>query len=169
MKKISTVLLLLCSNCSFAQKGTASINIGPEVVIPTGVANTKTGIGAAVTGVYGVTKLGSVTLSAGVAPFKDKFSSNTFSFIPVKLGYLAMFNGSKMYLHGETGLAFLAGVFRARRQVMFSGGLGYQVKAGSGYIDIAPRFNYVTNNGSNFTWLGIRLAYGFQLSGSKNN
>lgn len=168
--KIKNLLILLCfsSLITKAQKGINSINIGPEMILITPKQNTLIGVGGTITGVFGVSNLTSITGSISFLPFKTKTSYvYHYSFIPVKVGLRSVFKNQKIYIHGQSGVAFSSGDFAHKANFIISGGLGGIIMAGKGYIDIAPSYDFVANLSGGYTWLGLKIAYGFVLPKKK--
>src|SRR4051794_17151591 len=97
MKKvfILSVSLLLVTLGTYAQAGKFQLNVGPEVNIPVGSFGDfyKTGFGGSLKALYGVSKSGQVTLTAGYSSFKGKGNVNGFNYSSLKLGILPILLG----------------------------------------------------------------------------
>lgn len=101
--------LLLISPLSFAQKGSKSLQITAEGIIPS--AQKSVGFGLSLKGLYGISEYGEITLSAGISKFKmkdlDGAGETKVRFVPFLFGYRQKIQ--KFYIEPKVGIGELGG------------------------------------------------------------
>jgi len=101
--------LLLISSLSFAQKGSKSLQITADGIIPS--AQKSVGFGLSLKGLYGISEYGEITLSAGISKFKmkdlDGAGEIKVRFVPFLIGYRQKIQ--KFYIEPKVGIGELGG------------------------------------------------------------
>jgi hypothetical protein len=157
-----------------AQQGKNQIGIAAEAGLPLGDLDDgfKTGIGGALKGLLGVGTSGQVTFTTGYMSFKGKGSTddfkNTFTVIPLLAGYRHNFTGG-VYVEPQLGY----GIYGSKVEILgedetdsegaftYAIGLGF---AASGF-DAGVRYQGASKDGSNTSFIGVRVGYNFTLGG----
>lgn len=151
---------------SYAQKGAIKLGIGAEVGLPMGDFGdaAKTGFGGSVKGFYGVSDAGDITLSVGYLSFSSKGGGSSTGALPILAGYRHNFSG--FFVEPQVGYTSFSGGGSSQ------GGLGWAINAGYGMKSWEASVGYNSAStkvsGVTFTnsWVGVRVAYNFSLSGS---
>ena len=107
MKKVFLALscFLFTTTQLLAQKGQASLSVGPLVSFPVDqYANvTKTGYGAEVNGQYGVSPKSNLVIQAALLHYTNDYAYAPYKLLHVKGGYRYQFGESGFYLNGLAG------------------------------------------------------------------
>lgn len=107
MKKIILALLgfLLTTIQLLAQKGQASLSVGPLVSVPVARYSnvSKIGYGAELNGQYGVSPKSSLVAQAAVLHYRDDYANQPLELLNLKGGYRYQFGASGFYLNGLAG------------------------------------------------------------------
>ncbi len=149
-------------------QGTRKFGIGVNAGIPTNDAYSFA-IGGDLRYQFDVSKQLSVPITAGFTSIQGEdvvvgttTISYRYNYIPVKAGLKYFFSdtGSGVYGLAEAGAAFGTGS-GGSTQFVYSPALGYSWSNG---LDLAAKYEGITSSaGPNPAYVGIRLAYGFQL------
>lgn len=101
--------LLIISSYSFAQKGSKSLHITTDGIIPS--AQESVGFGLSLKGLYGISEYGELTVSVGATKFKmknlDEACETKVRFIPFLVGYRLKIQ--KLYIEPKVGIGELGG------------------------------------------------------------
>jgi hypothetical protein len=110
-----------------------------------------------------VAKQLSIPITAGYTniQYKDEYGDISFGYIPVKAGLKYFFNDSGAGAYGlaEAGAAFGVGD-NSGTAFVFSPAIGYSWSNG---LDLAAKYEGLSDNGATGGYVGLRLAYGFKL------
>ena len=176
MKKI--ILFFTCiltMSAVKAQQGNNQIGIAAEAALPLGdfADSYKTGIGGSLKGLFGVGQAGQVTFTTGYTSFKGESSTSDFKYtstiIPLLGGYRHNFAGG-IYVEPQLGY----GIYGYKTEIMdedetdSEGAFTYAIGVGfaaSGF-DAGLRYQGASKDGSNTSFVGIRVGYNFTLGGS---
>ena len=135
----------------------------------------KTGIGGSLKGLFGVGQAGQVTFTTGYTSFKSKSSASTeylkitHTIIPFLGGYRHNFSGG-IYVEPQIGY----GIYGYKSEIMdedetdSEGAFTYAIGVGfaaSGF-DAGVRYQGASKDGSNTSFIGVRVGYNFTLGGS---
>jgi hypothetical protein len=172
MKKVILMLIAIVTLSTVqAQQGKNQIGIAAEAGLPIGdfADSYKTGIGAALKGLYGVGQSGQITFTTGYMGFKHKDIDNTSAtIIPLLAGYRHNFAGG-IYVEPQLGY----GIYGSKVEVMdedvtesegaftYAIGIGF---AASGF-DAGVRYQGASKDGTNTSLIGVRVGYNFTLGG----
>jgi hypothetical protein len=171
MKKIILVLVTTVTLCTVqAQQGKNQIGVAAEAGLPLGdfADSYKTGVGAALKGLYGVGQSGQITFTTGYMSFKGEASIEDSKYsttiIPLLGGYRHNFAGG-IYVEPQLGY----GIYGSKAEVQgekstesegeftYAVGIGF---AASGF-DAGVRYQ----GGSYTSLIGVRVGYNFTLGG----
>jgi hypothetical protein len=175
MKKIILVFACLVALSTVkAQKGNNQIGIAAEVGLPIGDFGDsyKTGIGGSVKGLLGVGTAGQVTFTTGYTAFKDKGSTDdnkvTDTIIPLLSGYRHNFSG--FYVEPQLGYGIYGAKVEMNGEDASSSDGAFTYALGVGFassgFDAGVRYQGASKDGSNTSFIGIRVGYNFTLGGS---
>ena len=157
-----------------AQQGKNQIGIAAEAGIPIGdfADGYKTGIGGALKGLFGIGQSGQITFTTGYMGFKGKESTDDVKYsatiIPLLAGYRHNFTGG-VYIEPQLGY----GIYGTKVEFMdedgtdSEGAFTYAVGVGfaaSGF-DAGIRYQGASKDGSNTSFVGVRVGYNFSLGG----
>ncbi len=168
MKKqllISGVFILILSN-TYCQKGSFFVGIGPSIGFPFSNKNFsyyyKNGIGGSLQSSFGVSKLGSITISVLYVSIGAKHPPVTKSSLTLmKAGYRTNFSDSRFFVGTDAGLARYSS---GSSHFVISGMAGYSFKISKkAYIDLFPSYNQIIGSLSNGRWLTANILYRFNL------
>src|SRR5688500_9335895 len=171
MKKI--ILAFLCIGAFAtvkAQQGNNQIGIAAEAALPIGdfADGFKTGVGGSIKGLFGIGQSGQITFTTGYTAFKldDSDLDDTYSIIPLLAGYRHNFTGG-IYIEPQLGY----GMYRYRSDFLdeteSNGAFTYAIGVGftaSGF-DAGVRYQGASDDGSNISFIGVRVGYNFTLGG----
>jgi hypothetical protein len=172
MKKV--ILFLACivalSSIGKAQQGKNQIGIAAEAALPIGdfADGYKTGVGGSLKGLFGIGQSGQITFTTGYTAFKLKDSDldDTYSIIPFLAGYRHNFTGG-VYVEPQLGY----GLYRYHSDFLdeteSDGAFTYAIGVGfaaSGF-DAGIRYQGASKDGSNISFIGVRVGYNFTLGG----
>ncbi len=177
MKKLAILFAaVFLSVMGYTQQGTTQLSVGPEIGFPTGDFKdwAKTGFGGTAKALFGIGTNGQVTLTAGYLSFgfdgdMSEFEGN-FGILPILAGYRQNFNG--FYIEPQAGI----GIYNYKVKFMgeedtdsesaftWSLGAGYVVNQ---VVDIGVRYQSADVDGDNVAGFGLRVAYVFNLRGSR--
>jgi Outer membrane protein beta-barrel domain len=168
-KFIALILITipLFSYTSNAQKGTASMSVGPSIGFPLNFSSGyKIGFGGGLRAYYGLTRQGSVMANVNFISFPSKFSRGSVNLTSLKLGYKTLFNAKNLFLYGDAGAVVKSGdATQSGADFGFGGGIGYSIPTGkNGFIDISPSANFVIQKVVNRMWLDLHFAYRFNFT-----
>lgn len=164
-------ILLLQFNNGICQKGTVSIGGGPTMGFAAFNKNFtyyyKSGFGGSLQGVFGVTRLGSVTarLSYLSFPAENMPVTQALGTTFLKAGYQTYFNNSKIFTGADAGFAFYGNGFLDGQNRFVTGvKLGYSFQPGkNSFIDIFPEYNQVFNTLNNNGWFQLNANIRFRF------
>jgi hypothetical protein len=168
-----SIFLLTISLSAFTQpyqKGTVSLSMGGELLIPERKLSQshQTGFGATAKAEYVFGKHASATLVSGYYFLGGKNKqSNQFeniSAIPLKAGmryYLGSFYGS-----GEAGALFGSG-FNKGTDFVYSLGMGDKISISGRVVDIALRHEVWSLDGNTNGLIALRVGYEFEVNQRK--
>ena len=171
MKKVILLFasVVMLSTLVKAQQGKNQIGIAAEAALPIGdfADGYKTGVGGSLKGLYGVGESGQITFTTGYTAFKVKNSEDTYSIIPLLAGYRHNFTGG-VYVEPQLGY----GIYRYHSDFLdeteSDGAFTYAIGVGfaaSGF-DAGIRYQGASKDGSNISFIGVRVGYNFTLGGS---
>lgn len=172
MKKLVIILSSVCFVVynGFSQKKIFSIGAGPSINFVISNANHnfyyKNGVGGTVQLNYGVTKLGTVTVTGSYLSIgaKNPPVTNT-SITQLKAGYKTGFLNSGFFAAADAGL--ILNKRAGGNSYVFSASAGYSFKiSSSSYIDLFPAYSIVTGSNSNM-WLTANALFRFKLPKKK--
>lgn len=159
---------------STTSKSGIRLSVGPDAGIPLGNFGDhyNWNIGGSVQADFPIVKDQLfVTVNAGYNNFfaKDD-NAKDLGLIPVKAG-LKYFPVSNFYVQGEAGASFITNKDKIGADksaaFVYAPQVGYLIKLGQGnYLDAGVRFEgntKFTDNGSSNNFLGLRVAYAFNL------
>jgi len=107
MKKIFLALLyfLFITTQLLAQKGQASLSVGPLLSFPVAQYSnvSKVGYGAELNGQYGISAKGDLAVRATVLHYTDDYAYDPLKLLNLQGGYRYQFGASGFYLNGLAG------------------------------------------------------------------
>jgi hypothetical protein len=145
----------------FSQNKANFLKLHGGAEIPIGIFKEgyKTGWGLYATDYYGVSKEGSILISAGITGWKVQQAANNSGLFLTRLGY-RHFIVHGLYVQGDGGLAVYTGYWGGPSRFTYGGGIGYLIKSKSGGgFDISARINKASYR----SWLGFNIGYQFKL------
>lgn len=163
--------MLLQYNVAVCQKGSVSIGGGPAMGFAAFNKNFtyyyKSGFGGSLQGVFGVTRLGSVTvrLSYLSFPAENLPVTQAFGTTFFKAGYQTYFHNSKIFTGADAGFALYGkGFLDGQNRFVTGVKLGYSFQPGKNiFIDIFPEYNLVFNTLNNKSWFHVNSNIRFRL------
>lgn len=166
--KLNTWLILvflLIGSFAYAQEGFHKVNLGADLALPIGDFGDISSIGFGVSGkvYYGLSNEMNITGSLGYLnfPYKESEISGGVSMIPLMFGFDYDFGG--FYVEPRLGLMFTSakvkfmGISSTASDTKFGLGLG------GGYRYDVWDFSLHYNIVDDFNFLGIRVAYSFDI------
>ncbi len=163
-------LIIILSICSTAWAQT-TITAGPQLDMPSNFSKaSKISLGGSAEGVFNVSSVSAIRVSAGYYSFKGKFFPEIISFVPVRGGYQYFLSPNQLYVYGEGGPSFYNGNnYRTKLSLAFGGGTYFPTGKGT-VLNISLFFNYVDGGTyRSHTWFSGRLAYGLQWGGRNSD
>lgn len=172
MKKVTLALFaMMFATLTFAQSAkkaqSSELGIGVDAALPIGDFN-KThsfGIGGTLKYAFNLDENNAITLTSGYLNFSGKsengFKWSSVGFIPVKAGYRYTFPGN-FYAEPQLGVTFFTGNGSDGSAFTYAFNAGYKFTPA---IDLSVRYEGMSKNSENLSFLGLRLAYNFSLSG----
>lgn len=164
---VCAVLLSLTAVSQPYKKGTTSVSLGGELLVPERSLNKShlTGAGTTIKGEYVFGEHSTATIASGYYFMNGKKTASVHyedvSAIPVKGGlryYLGNFYGS-----GEAGAIFLSD-FNRGIGFVYSVGLGDKIRVGNNMVDITLRHEAWQIKGISKGMIALRLGYEFSVS-----
>lgn len=172
MKKVILLFVsVITLSAVQAQQGKNQIGIAAEAGLPIGDFGDgfKTGIGGALKGLFGIGQSGQITFTTGYMSFKQKdFDNNSATIIPLLAGYRHNFTGG-VYVEPQLGY----GIYGSKVEILgedrtdSEGAFTYAIGVGfaaSGF-DAGVRYQGASKDGSNTSFIGVRVGYNFTLGG----
>jgi hypothetical protein len=173
MKKLLLLSALSFASLTiFAQDKTSGfeLSVGAEGGLPVGDFNTGYNIGFGATGklAYNFDASSAATFQTGYMSFGGKtvsaygYSASVpaVGFVPFKVGYRYTLDGG-IFL--EPQLGFTAVSNGGGTAFTYAFNAGYRMTPG---LDISARYEGVSKSGSTLSFIGLRVAYSFSLSGN---
>ncbi len=175
---LAIVLIVVMAPIGFAQKDVFRLGIGVDVNIPSGdfakkeEANANVGFGPSVKAFYGVSKEGSLTLTAAMGFHQNKdLSELKYTYTDIMIGYRHSFSG--FYLEPQVGFvsvkAKLSPWSQTNSTFSWAMGIGYEIKGfdlGVRYQSQSVKLSDLYDGSRTLPIIGIRVGYNFSL-GSK--
>jgi hypothetical protein len=169
MKQAITILMLLSTIITLAQKGNNNIGIAAEVGVPFGVFEqyNKLGVGGSVKGMLGIAKKGHITLTTGYTSFKVKGSTPETNaetnIIPILAGY--RHNVHHFFIEPQLGFGLYESKTKSfngtnsdiESQITWALGAGYLWHK----LELGIRYQEGYKEGENTGLIGIHLGYNF--------
>ena len=184
MKKLLTVLAIatVVSFSASAQKGehpspagnsSPALSVGFEAGLSTGDLSTtqKAGFGASVKYAQPVMEGGAVTVSVGYMSFAGKsflgIKVPAWNAVPAKVGFRYTIKGSGFNIEPQIGYTFGSVSGSSSKDAS-----GFTWAIGAGYfftpnIDLGIRYESTSVTGASLNFVGLRIAYNFNLGGKK--
>ncbi|HTM99323.1 MAG TPA: outer membrane beta-barrel protein [Pedobacter sp.] len=161
---VAAVALFFSTNVN--AQSTPKFGIGLNLGVPTSNAHSFA-IAGDLRYQFDLSKQLSIPITAGYTRLMGAEIGNTGvdapdrAYIPVKAGLKYFFNdtGAGVYGLAEAGAAFAVGAYSGTNFV-YSPALGY---AWSNGLDLAAKFEGISEHNLNTGYFGLRLAYGFKL------
>ena len=154
---VAAVALFFSTNAN--AQSSPKFGVGLNVGVPTATGG-NLAIGADLRYQFDIDNQLSVPLTAGYTNTSYKGGGNS-GYIPLKAGLKYFFNdtGAGAYGLAEAGAGFSTAK-GGQTGFVYSPAIGYSWSNG---LDLAAKYEGMSNNGFNSGYTGIRLAYGFKL------
>ncbi len=141
----------------------AELSIGVDGGLPLGDFGTvySFGIGGTAKFAYNLNDMFALTLQSGYISFSTKkaYGSSSVGFIPIKVGARYTMNGG-VYVEPQLGVTAISVSGASATDFTYAINVGYRMTPG---IDIAVRYEGVSETGGSSSFIGLRVAYGFAL------
>ncbi|MBN9299021.1 MAG: outer membrane beta-barrel protein [Filimonas sp.] len=167
MKKVTLALFaMMFASLTFAQTAkkasSSELGIGVDGAFPIGDFSkfSSFGIGGTLKYAYNIDENNAITLTSGYINFSGKNGLGSVGYIPVKAGYRYTFPGN-FYVEPQLGVTFATGE-GSGSAFTYAGNIGYKFTPA---IDLSARYEGFSKNSVNTSFIGVRLAYNFSLSG----
>lgn len=163
---VAAVALFFSTNVN--AQSSPKFGIGLNIGVPTN-SGSKLAIGGDLRYQFDIDKQLSIPLTAGYTSIMNKdytvgnvkYDGGSFGYIPLKAGLKYFFNetGAGAYGLAEAGAGFST-TSGGGTSFVYSPALGYSWSNG---LDLAAKYEGLSNNGVSNGYVGLRLAYGFKL------
>ena len=153
----AAVALFFSTNAN--AQSSPKFGVGVNLGVPT-ATNGSFAIGADSRYQFDIDKQLSIPLTVGYTNFSYKGGGNA-GYIPLKAGLKYFFNdtGAGAYGLAEAGAAFSTNK-GGETSFVYSPAIGYSWSNG---LDLAAKYEGLSNNGISNGYVGVRVAYGFKL------
>lgn len=167
---ILTIVVLLVSSMSFAQKLPVSFGINAGLNLPVSDASVyKTGIHLGLVASFPISESKDAIIgTADINTFPNKrISNDVVKLIGVKAGYRFFpVKNAAFYFQPAIGVGFSADGSSGKASFATTIDIGYLPQLGNGNLNVFGRFNRY-NNGGGISFVNLGVGYQFNLSSKK--
>jgi len=166
---LASIIVLFCEK-AISQEHSLTIGAGPAISFSVSNSNFKyyykSGIGGSIQAGFGVTKLGSLTISSHFFSIGVKNPPvSKLLLTMIKGGYRTNFLNSKIFAGTEGGIAIYSSKkTNGTSYFTLSGRIGYSLPISKkSFLEIFPAYSRIFGSALNSQWLSVNVLYCYKL------